>query len=164
MSANSKPISEPGEYDVMIIDPYWEQAPEKNGDKTRMCLVLPCHTDDGLFANFRAYFTSTIFQKGKNAGKSQATVNAELCIQLGMTAPFDPARIDELTNKLAFLVMELQEYQGRERLEAKYLNPKRREKLSADQATEIWAKLTNSPTPAAKAASAKAAADDDLPF
>ena len=160
MEANAKPITEPGEYDVMIIDPYWEQAPEKNGDKTRMCLVIPCHTDDGLYCNFRAYFTSTIFQKGKNAGKSQATVNAELCVALGMAAPFDPARIAELNEKQAYLVMDMSEYQGKPRIEAKYLNPKRREKLSAEQASEIWAKLNSKPI----AASTAPAKDDDLNF
>jgi len=112
---------------------------------------LPCETGDGQTCDYRMFFTNSLVQNGKNKGKPMFELNAEFCIELGMMAPFDPSRIEELHDKLAHLVMVEETYNGKQVIRAKYLNPVRKAKLQTADIKNIWAKLKGKPAPAADA-------------
>jgi len=171
-----EPLKEVGEFDVMIMEPYWEAPKEEDSAKVQMCLVLPCHTNDGRVAYFRMYFSNKLAASGRNAGKSMFEINAETCIELGMAAPFDPSRVSELDGNTAYLVMAEDTYQGKTTVKPKWLNPQRAKKMDAAQVKDVWNKLTGGKpigqpitqaTSAAKpkpAPAAKPDTDDNLPF
>ncbi len=168
MSEVKKPelLKEVGTFDVQILEPYWEAPREDAPDKEQMCLVLPCHTFDGRVAYFRLYFSNKLAAKGRNAGRALHEISAEQCIELGMAAPFDPSRIDELNDKTADLVMEEDTYQGKTTVRPKWLNPQRAKKLDKADAGALWAKMTGKTAAkmTGKTAAKKAEPDDDLPF
>jgi hypothetical protein len=157
----NKKYTEPGRYVVQLENPKWEKLEPKNGDETRMALVLECfrqdEAGDDYLEYFRIYFTGQIITGGQNKGRKLFDLSAEHCIELGMSEPFSPSKINELEGTLAELVMEWDEYKGEKRLIGKYLNPKRKAALSNQDAESIWAKMTGKPV----AKSAKPA-DDDL--
>ena len=172
MTEAKKPdlLKEVGEFDVMILEPYWE-APKEDADKIQLCLVLPCHTNDNRVAYYRMYFSNALASKGRNAGRTMYEINADQCIELGMTAPFDPARITELDGRNAYLVMQEDNYNGKTTVKPKWLNPPRAKKLDAMQVKDVWAKLTGGkpvgnakPEPLAPVKQWEPDPNDNLPF
>ena len=158
----------PGRYTVMLDEPKWERLEPKAGDECRMALCIPCNWGlvDGTTHTeyFRMYFTRQIVQKGKNSGKTLATVNADECIRLGMSEPFDPGKVGELVGQIAELVMQEDTYEGQTRVIPRFLNPQSANRIDADEAREMWAKMTGGGgAPAATAVPAKAE-DDVLNF
>jgi hypothetical protein len=166
--AKSELLKEAGEYDVMMIEPYWE-AP-KDDDKVQLCLVIPCHTNDDRVAYYRMYFSNKLAASGRNSGRTMFEINAEQCIDLGMATPFDPARISDLDGKTAYLVMAEDTYQGKTTVKPKWLNPQRAKKLDAAQVKDVWAKLTGGKTVGSTTVKLnppkpeKVDPSDDLPF
>jgi hypothetical protein len=157
-------LKEPGTYDVMILNPHWEET----GKPGTLCAVLPGVTEDNKMIEERVYFSKTIVQRGKNQGKALWEISAQALIDLGMPAPFNPADIDKLEGACCEYVVESETYEGKTRLVVKYMNPRKRAPMPTDQAASLWAEITGgaSPTPAAAPATTKAAVDldDDLPF
>ncbi len=169
----SERIDEVGTFPVTLGLPFWEQMEAKGTDDLRMALVIPCQTDDGREEYFRAYFTGQIVQGGRNAGKPMYQVSEELCLNLGMEAPFDPTRTGELEDQKGELVMKEDEYKGVVRVKPAFLNPVYREKLTNEKAADIWAKLRGDKPrtqPAAPPQNARIGGDDlidsedDIPF
>lgn len=171
----SKKINRVGDFDVMICDPYW-QDDEEQLNKGQMCLVLPCYTDgteenpESEYLDFYVYFSGTIIQSGKNQGRKLSDISADMCVALGMKAPFDPARIGELDAKLAVLVTREDEYNGKKTVKGAFLNPHRKAPMEAAKVAAAWAKIAGGKVAAPTAAAAKPAPattakpDDDLPF
>lgn len=146
----SERIDAEGTFPVTIGRPFWEEMEAKGTDTLRMALVLPCKTEDDKEEYFRAYFTGQIVQGGKNVGKPMYQVSEELCLNLGMEAPFDPTRTGELEGQKAELVMKQDEYKGVVRIKPAFLNTVYRDKLSNEKAADIWAQLKGEKPKAAK--------------
>lgn len=142
-----------GTFEVEIGEPHWEELPEKNGDANRMALVLPLETGTGDRTTYRIFFTSAIAASGRNKGKPLHQIGAEECIELGMSEPFAPHKIAELTGKIAEVVMQAEEYKGVTTVRPRFLNS-RSKRVEPDKANAIWAKLTGKPVTAPPAASA----------
>jgi len=164
-----------GEFDIVISNVCWEEMPEKNGDNLRMALVARCHTEEneahpkGEYVDYYLYFTGQIITSGKNKGKPLYEISMKQCLDLGMSAPFDVKKVNELVGQPAILVMENETYEGKTRPRPKYLNARRYEVLSLDHAANIWDKLTGGKAPivAAPATTGLGAnidPKDDLPF
>lgn len=172
MTEAKKPdlLKEAGEYDVMMLEPYWEAPKEEDISKVQMCLVIPCHTNDNRVAYYRMYFSNKLAASGRNAGRTMFEINAETCIELGMASPFDPGRISDLDGKTAYLVMADDTYQGKTTVKPKWLNPQRAKKMDAGQVKDVWAKLTGGKPVASStvnlppAKADKVDSDDDLLF
>ena len=157
-------IEREGKITVKIGDPYWEKLKPKNGDDARMALVLPLTTEAEELAFYRASFTRTIIQSGKNRGRALYEVSAENCIELGMSEPFTPVKIGELEGRTAEAVVEIEIYDGESRYTVKYLNSPR-SNLDMDDVKEMWAKLTGDTQSEPSSANESAIEDeDDLPF
>lgn len=138
-----KQIDAEGEYIVQIREPRWESA-GKDGE-TKMSLVLPGYCmigDEECHINGYLYFTPTLIKGGRNAGKPMYEVNAQLCLDLGMTAPFEPHKRTELDGVEARFVVSEEEYEGKKRMRVAFVNPPGRAQLTDDDAAAVWAKLT----------------------
>ena len=161
----SKRIEQPGSYDVTIRGPRFELA-EKDGDQTRMTLVLPGFTSDDQTIDGYQYFTRQIISGGRNKGRPMWEVGAELCHDLGMTKPFSPSKLDELDGVVCVFVVEIEEYEGKKRPKVKFINPRRKPVLSADDATRIWDELSGAAGHSKQTAAAASApqAVEELPF
>lgn len=134
-------INATGEYHVTIQEPRFELA-EKDGDTTRMCLVLPGVTEDGKSIEAYQYFTRQIVSSGRNKGRPMYEVSADVCHELGMPKPFNPANIEQLNGVAAVFIVEVEEYEGKARARVKFINPVRKPALEPDEAARIWAELT----------------------
>lgn len=173
-------LDEVGEFPIQVINPYWQQLDEKNGDKNRMALVLPCCTAAteqfpvGRKMDFYIYFTRNLVTGGRNKGKKQYEAAMEQCIELGASEPFSPDKVlEELNGAEAVLVTKEEEYEGKKRVKPAFLNTMHRPPITSEKATEIWTALTGgaaamSGKPKAKAepksAPSNDPADDDIPF
>jgi hypothetical protein len=164
-----------GEFDVVITSLRWEEMPEKNGDKLRMALALRCYTEEneehpqGEYVDYYLYFTGQIVTSGRNKGKPLYEVSMKQCLDLGMTAPFDVKKVNELGGQPAVLVMKEETYEGNTRVRPKFLNARRYEAISNDHAANIWDKLTGGKAPtvepkASQPANVATSMEDDLPF
>jgi len=168
-------LNRTGEFDIIITSVRWEEMPEKNGDNLRMALVLRCHAEEneahpkGEYADYHLYFTGQIVTSGKNKGKPLYEVSMKHCLELGMSAPFDVKKVNELVGLPAILVMKEETYEGNTKIRPKFLNIRRYEVISNDHAANIWDKLTGGKMPGPQQAvqnnpTAAASMDDDLPF
>lgn len=159
-------IDKEGKYPVTIGKCYFEALPIKGGDSNRMALVMPLTTDDEQMIFHRLSFTRTIISGGRNQGKALYDVSAAECVALGMSEPFAPSKIGELEGQHALAVVETSDYGDGDRMEVKYLNP-RKAQLDVSEAERMWAELSggNAPVEAKPVATAQTVADDDdLPF
>jgi len=155
-------ITKSGEYEVTIKEPRFELA-EKDGDSTRMALILPGHTESGEHVDAYQYFTRQIVSSGRNKGKSMWDVSSALCHDLGMSRPFNPTKITELDGVVCVFVVEMEEYNGKTSPKVKFINPRRKPALSMEEACKIWAELSGeSDTKPVK--SPAITSDDNLPF
>ena len=167
-------LKEVGQYDVMICEPRWEEMPEKNGDDARLALVLPCYTEPdeehpaGQFENFYLYFTRQIITGGRNKGRTLYETSMQHCLELGMSAPFNPEKIHELNGQTAVLVMKKEVYKGKEQIKPAFLNAQKYTKISTTEANAIWNKMTDGKAPQAQPEPQQTATEldpkDDLPF
>jgi len=159
-------IEKPGDYQVTIREPYWQLAGRDGEDK--MSLVLPGVVEiDGAERSINAYlyFVPTLYASGRNAGRAVWDVNAETCVQLGMSEPFDPTQFEQLNGAMAKYVVEEEEYEGKKRMKVKFVNAPGRERLTNDRVAEIWAVLSDGDAPVAKPVETVAKAEeDDIPF
>jgi len=157
-------ITEAGEYEVRICAPHFELLEAKNGDASRMALVLPGETADDQYIDARLFFTRQIIASGRNAGRPTYEVSAELCHMFGLPRPFNPANIENLDGKAAIFVVEIEDYQGKPRATVKFVNTPRKEALSDAKANSIWNDLTRGSAGAGMASEATDESDDNLPF
>lgn len=155
-----------GRYPVTLGEPHWERLEEKNGDKSRMALVIPCQSGEAM-EYFRMYFSRQLISSGPNVGKSLYNLSAEQCLRLGVSEPFMPSKVSELEGKQAELVMDEEEYQGKVTVKPRYLNAQTRERLSAEEADQLWEEMGGKPAASAPAQAASTAAEgdeDELPW
>ena len=138
MSEERTPIEKPGKYKVTIDGPLFYQLAEKDGCNTRFKIVLPGVTEDGLYAEGELFFTPQIIQSGTHKGKTISEVSAAKCVELGMEAPFHPSKLIDLDGVTCEFDMQMEVYEGVERLKVKWINSKSREPLSVDKAAELW--------------------------
>ena len=157
-------ITEAGEYEVRICAPHFELLEAKNGDASRMALVLPGETADDQYIDARLFFTRQIIASGRNAGRPTYEVSAELCHMFGLPRPFNPANIENLDGKAAIFVVEIEDYQGKPRATVKFVNTPRKEALSEAKANSIWNDLTKGSAGAGMTSEAPDENDDNLPF
>jgi len=162
-----------GDYAVTLGKPEWMET-----DKG-MSLKIPCieapssEHPEGRGDNFFLHFTGTILTSGQNQGKKLWEVSQQHCIDLGMSEPFCPTKIGEIEGAEAVLVMKNDTFKGKTTLKPMYLNAPRANRLSPDQAKDIFAKMTGGFKPGKPMSAAPkpknepaAPADpgDDIPF
>ena len=111
-------ITEPGTYRVTLQGCHWE--PCKAGHQA----VLPGYLDGehGITAFQSA--TPTIIQNGQHRGKKLAQVTYELLCDLGLPNG-DPAQIAGLDGTECEFVVDWDEYQGKKRLQVRFVNSPR---------------------------------------
>ncbi|MFA7462980.1 MAG: hypothetical protein WCY59_07550 [Anaerovoracaceae bacterium] len=144
-----KRITEPGKYDVTIKNPHFEQLDEKNGDAVRMQCVLRGVTDDDQYIDAYLFFTRQIVTSGQHKGQPIYAVSSDKLIELGMSKPFSPSKIDEIDGVNAQFVVKEEEYNGKTKLTVQFINASRK-KLDAKAANDIWASFTGEhPAPVA---------------
>ena len=169
-----------GTYQVSITqEPKWFLKPAKDGDDARMELVLRGEVNggdhDAEYADYRLDFTRVTIGSGVNQGRTMFAVSAEKCLELGMSAPFDPSKIGELVGATCEYVCEWEEYRNKRYFKVKFCNTHSRPPLAKDAAAEIWKTLQESANFGADAQDAIAThgddglglgidVDDDIPF
>lgn len=155
-------IEKPGRYAVKLSNPRWEKI--KEGFQFAVtCTVIGGGADDGKTLDYYQVANNTYISSGKNAGKRTADVCLEALVELGMSAA-NPMLIHELQDKTGSLVADDEEYQGKKRLKAKFLNPLHKAPAAADDVSAYFAAMGMSVVaPAAPVGKpAPAAAADDL--
>ena len=167
-----------GTHEVQIFEPRGEALEPKDGDNNRMMAILPGETGTGEYIEARLMFTRTIIQSGKNKGKPTWQISAEKLHELGIPKPFNPNDLIKLDGVVCLFVTEQEEYDGKTRLEVKFINTQRREALAPDAAQNIWNRLTGGQTsapaaapmrtvqtaPSKQAPAPETATDDDVPW
>lgn len=171
-----------GTHRVTIRGAHWTKLQPKDGDTHRMEAVLPGYvTIDGeeYVINAGLMFVRTIVARGANAGRCTADMSMETLVSLGMKQDanglINPAKLaEELEGKDANFVCEVEEYEGKNRLRVKFVNPPGRPDLAPEEAAGIFAELLKSrpaatPKPAGgilarTVPAARAAQMDDIPF
>ncbi|MFA5322049.1 MAG: hypothetical protein WC373_05190, partial [Smithella sp.] len=113
--------------------------------------------DKAKYINHNIIFDSHIFQSGVHQGNYRFKVNAELCEKLGMTAPFDPANIEQLEGKKASITTKEDTYRGKTTVKVEWVNP-RREKINKKKASEIWKTMNEGLQPV------NSSTDDEKPY
>lgn len=177
MNDARKKLTTAGTHEVQLFEPRWEALEAKDGDNNRMMAILPGETGTGEYIEARLMFTRTIVQSGKNKGKPTWQMSAEKLHELGMPKPFNPNDLIKLDGVVCLFVTEQEEYDGKTRLEVKFINTQRREALAPDAANDIWKRLTGGQpsAPAAapmrevkplvgKSTTVAETADDDVPW
>ena len=145
-------INAVGSFDVTIKSPRFELA-EKDGDKNRMALVLPGHTAKGDYIDAYLYFTPKLAIQGQNKGRASWETSAEKCFELGMSHPFNPAKMSELEDVECVFVTEMDTYQpkggtAKTTCKVKFINARRKPALTTEEAANVWAALSGEPVEA----------------
>jgi hypothetical protein len=150
-----------GTFDVIMRNPEWTAK-----DDNSMALRILCEAKDNHedYEYFFMHFTATMIQKGDNAGTTVAEKSANDCLDLGMSVPFDPAKIGELDGKPARLVIgkKTNNKTKKEEIVPLYLN-RPLDSIPVDQAQRIWNTLTGGAVVGAATTTGQAAAEND-PF
>ncbi|HEY5140035.1 MAG TPA: hypothetical protein VIJ25_12070 [Methylococcales bacterium] len=129
-------INTVGEFPVTIVNPQLVERENNAFD-----VVVSFVTEDKTkYINHNIIFDSHIFQSGSHQGDYRFRVNAELCEKLGMTAPFDPANIEQLEGKKASITTVEDTFKGKTSIKVQWVN-QRREKIDKKKASDIWAKM-----------------------
>jgi hypothetical protein len=74
-----------------------------------------------------------------------------------MTAPFDPANIEQLEGKKASITTKEDTYRGKTTVKVEWVNP-RREKINKKKASEIWKTMNEGLQPV------NSSTDDEKPY
>ena len=145
-------VDEEGTYQVAILDePKWYQMPEKDGDTARMVLRLRGYVNggnqDGRWIDADMMFIRTIISGGRDKGRTMFEVQAEKCLQLGMSDPFSPSKISELVGATPEFVCSWDEYEDKQGkahriLRVDFINTNSRPPLAVEEAERIWKELS----------------------
>ena len=153
-------IEQEGDYDVTIENPHFEILDAKNGDSNRMQCVLRGVTDDGQYIDAFLYFTRMIVSGGRNKGKPAWAVAAAKLIEMGMSEPFSPDKIDELEGVRVKYVVKSEIYNEKQVYKVAFINHAGKKKLEAPAANNIWAAFTGKGSPTIPVQSEDGPVDD----
>ena len=133
-------IETEGYYDIIMGKPAWTEA-DRKGVKHAV-LEIPCTAENGDTAVHHMEFSS--FMVKRDGGMVPlAKTNADLCVRLGMSDPFNPAKVAELAGKPASIQVVLEKWPDKQGVEhqayrAKYINAPK-QTISDDRAAALIA-------------------------